>query len=61
MLEGQRDGHCLSRCSIAVKRHHDQGNASKGKHLIGVLFTVSEAESIIIMAGSMVACMALER
>lgn len=22
-------GHCLSRCSIAVKGHHDQGNSYK--------------------------------
>lgn len=26
---------CLSHCSIAVKRHHDQGNSYKRKHLIG--------------------------
>ena len=26
---------CLSSGFIAVKRHHDQGNSYKGKHLIG--------------------------
>ena len=26
---------CLSQCSIAVKRHHDQGNSSKAKDFIG--------------------------
>ena len=26
---------CLSYCSITVKRHHDQDNSDKDKHLIG--------------------------
>lgn len=35
---------------------HYQGNSNKRKHLNGGLLTVSEAYSIIIMEGSMVAC-----
>lgn len=31
-----------SYCSIAVERHHAQGNSSKEKHLIGDLPTVLE-------------------
>lgn len=42
--------------NIAMKRHHGQG-----KHLIGGLLTVPEGQSIIIRAGSMAACMALEQ
>jgi hypothetical protein len=38
----------LSQCSIAVKRHHDQGNSYKRKHLIG-----AGLQSIVILAGSM--------
>jgi len=44
----------LSCCSIAVKRHHDQGDFYRRKHLIGGFLTVSE--SISIMAGSIWAC-----
>ena len=40
---------CCRHCSAATKRHHDQGNSYKRKHLTGL--TVSEAWSII-MAGS---------
>lgn len=29
------EGMCHSQCFIAVKRNHDQGNSSTGKHLIG--------------------------
>ena len=35
----------LSYSFIAVKRHHDQGNSYKRKHLIGDLLTVSESVS----------------
>ena len=35
-------GSCLRHRSIAVQRHHDQGNFYKRKHLIGGLFKVSE-------------------
>ena len=31
---------CLSHCSIAVKRHYDQDNSYKRKHLTGGLPTV---------------------
>lgn len=31
---------CLSNSSIAMKRHHDQGNSYRIKYLIGGLFTV---------------------
>ena len=31
----------LVRVSIAVKRHHDQGNSHKGKHCIGAAYKVS--------------------
>jgi hypothetical protein len=35
-LEGRiRVTPCLSHCSIAVKRHHDQGNSYKRKYLTG--------------------------
>jgi hypothetical protein len=34
--------------SIAVKRHHDQGNSYKGQYLVGVGLQV---QSIIIMVG----------
>lgn len=27
--------HCLSHCSIAMKRHHDQGNSYEGKNFPG--------------------------
>jgi hypothetical protein len=40
---------CL-RVLFAVKRHHDNGNYYKGKHLIGAS---SEVQFIIIMVGSM--------
>jgi hypothetical protein len=30
----------LVRVSIAVKRHHDQGNSYKGQHLIGAVLQV---------------------
>lgn len=33
---------CLSQCSVAVKRHHDQGISLKRKHLTMGLLTVSE-------------------
>ncbi|KAL6065673.1 hypothetical protein STEG23_028034, partial [Scotinomys teguina] len=48
--------HCWSQCSIAVKRHHDQGNSYERRHLIEDLLIVSESESMVIMAGSMAAC-----
>lgn len=50
---------CLSQCSVAVKRHDD--HTYKTKHLIGRGFTVSEASSIIVKAGSMVARKMLEQ
>ncbi|KAL6081559.1 hypothetical protein STEG23_000580, partial [Scotinomys teguina] len=42
---------CLGQCSVAVKKHHDQGNSYKRKHLLEGLLTVSEDESIITTAG----------
>jgi hypothetical protein len=33
----------LSHCYITMKRHHDQGNYCKRKHLIEALLPVSEA------------------
>lgn len=36
---------CSSYYSIAVKRHHDQGNSYQKKYLIGGLLTVSEFHS----------------
>ena len=35
-----------------MKRHHDQGNSPKRKHLTGDLLTASEVWYIIIMVGS---------
>lgn len=32
----------LIQCSVAMKRHQDQGNPSKGKHLTEGLLAVSE-------------------
>lgn len=29
--------YCLSQCSVAVKRYHDQDNSHNKKHLIGGL------------------------
>ena len=46
----------LVRVPIAVKRHHDNGNSYKGKHLMEVVAYSSEVQSIIIMVGSMAAC-----
>lgn len=40
---------CLSQCSIAVRRHSDQGNSFKRKHLIGGLPIVPEAYSLIMV------------
>jgi hypothetical protein len=40
---------------VAVKRHHDQSNSYKEKHLTGGWLTVSEVQSIIIMVRSMAA------
>lgn len=34
-----------------MKRHHDQGHAYEGEHLIGDLLRVLEGGSVIIMAG----------
>jgi hypothetical protein len=34
-LWGWTSGHQVCIVSIAVKRHHDQGNSYKGKHLTG--------------------------
>jgi hypothetical protein len=45
----------LVRVSTAVKGHHDQGNSCKGQ-LDWDWLILSEVPSIIIMAGSMVAC-----
>ena len=39
----------LSQCSIAVRRHHDQGNSYKRNHLNGGLLTVSEDAFIMII------------
>jgi hypothetical protein len=33
---------CLSHCSVAVKRHHDQSNYHKRKYLTGGLLSSSE-------------------
>lgn len=46
---------CLSHCSVTVKRHHDPKQLLEKKEFIGVLLTVSETESIIILAESMAA------
>ena len=46
----------LVRVPIAVKRHHDNGNSYKGKHLMEVVAYSLEVQSIIIMVGSMAAC-----
>jgi hypothetical protein len=35
-------GMCLGYCFVAVKRHHDQGNSYKRKHLIEDLLRVSD-------------------
>ena len=54
---------CLSLGFIAVKRHHDQGNSYKGKHLIGAGLYNSEGQSVIIMMwqrGRILADMVLE-
>ena len=40
-------GSVLVRVSIAVKRHHDQGNSYKGQHLIGAGFQVQRFSPII--------------
>ena len=52
-------GYCLSRCSIAWKRHWSQENPYKIKNLVGGLLTVT-GWSNIIMTGSMAVYMALE-
>ena len=37
---------CLSHCTIAVKRHHSQGNSYERKQLIEGLLTVSEVSPL---------------
>lgn len=49
-------GSVLGRVSIVVKRCHTPETSYKGKHLIEVLAYSSEVQSVIIMAGNMVAC-----
>ena len=44
--------------SLAVKRHHDQGNSYKIKYLTARLFTVSGAQSIVISVWSTAAGLA---
>ena len=44
-----------------MKGHHDQDKSYKRKYLIESLLTVSEAQSMIITAGNMVAGMVLEK
>lgn len=51
----------LSHCPFAAKRNHYRGNCEKRRFLICALFTVSEASSIAIKAGSMVAGRVLEK
>lgn len=53
----------LNHCSIALKRHHDQCIFSLRKEsiLIEGLFTLSEAESMIIIVGTTTAHMVLEQ
>ena len=46
----------LFRVSMAVKKQHDHGNSYKEKHLIEVADCSSEVQSIVIMAGNMIAC-----
>lgn len=41
-----------------MKTHLGQGNSYKGKHLIGGLIAVSEAESIVSVVGSIACCRA---
>jgi len=38
----KEDSVCLSQCSIAMRRHHNQGlyNSYKGKHSVGVAYSV---------------------
>lgn len=38
-----KDNVCLSQCSTAMKRYHDQGNSHKRKNLIAGLLLVSES------------------
>lgn len=49
------DTWCYGHCSIAMKRHHDQGNFYERKYLIGSSFTVSEVWYFNSMVGRMVA------
>lgn len=49
--------YCLKHYSVAERRHHDQGNSYKRKHLIGGLLTLSDVQSIIIMVRNKVAHM----
>lgn len=43
---------CLSWCSMALERHHDQGDSCERKHLHRGLLTVSETLSILVMMGA---------
>lgn len=41
--EAEIDGVCLGPCSMAMKRHHGQGDFYNSKHLTVGLLTVSES------------------
>lgn len=43
---------CLSYCAITVKRHNNQGNSQKRKYLLGLLLTVLNGQSMMIMVGN---------
>ena len=59
---GSRHGHSL-RVFIAVKRHNDQGNSYKGKHLIGASLQVQRFSPLLSRKahGIFQAGMALEK
>ena len=44
-VEMREDGSYHSHCSIAMKRHHDQGNSYKRNHFIEGLLIDSEVSS----------------
>jgi hypothetical protein len=48
----QNTDHYRSQCSTSVKRHHDQGNFYKRKHLIGGLLAVSEVSPLLSWLGA---------
>lgn len=53
--------YCLSCCSVAVRRHHDQGNFYKRQHFIGGLLTVSEDQPLSSGQEALAVCVVLEQ